>query len=49
MGRLVIEEDTVYEVDEDCLCKREEQESLADGENPQEPLDGNRALREDRK
>ncbi|MCI8418241.1 MAG: hypothetical protein HFI33_12240 [Lachnospiraceae bacterium] len=32
MGRLVIEEDTVYEVDEDCLCKREEEENTVEPE-----------------
>lgn len=26
MERLVIEEDTIYEIDEECLCQKEEQE-----------------------
>lgn len=26
MERLVIEEDTIYEMDEECLCQKEEQE-----------------------
>ncbi len=28
MERLIIEEDTVYEIDEECLCQREEQDVL---------------------
>ncbi len=41
MGRLVIEEDTVYELDEDCLCQKEEQEKQA-GEREQEKETKNR-------
>lgn len=33
MERLVIEEDTVYEIDEDCLCRKEEQQYAEEEKN----------------
>lgn len=36
MGRLVIEEDTVYEVDEECLCRKEDENAKKDRQTTQE-------------
>lgn len=36
MERFIIEEDTVYEIDEECLCRKEEQESLEESEETEQ-------------
>lgn len=36
MERFIIEEDTVYEIDEDCLCRKEEQEGPEEAESGKE-------------
>ena len=37
MERLVIEEDTIYQIDEECLCQKEEQESQEEPEEERGP------------